>query len=42
MTNFDEREKGFEAKFFHDQNIEFKSAEMVFPSLADFVLALEN
>ena len=24
MTNFDEREKGFEAKFFHDQNIEFK------------------
>ena len=25
-----------------NQNIEFKSAEMVFPSLADFVLALEN
>ena len=25
-----------------NQNIEFKSAEMVFPSLSDFVLALEN
>ena len=24
MTNFDDREKGYEAKFFHDQNIEFK------------------
>ena len=24
MTNFDERKKGFEAKFLHDQNIEFK------------------
>tara|TARA_Y100000590_G_scaffold452179_1_gene594828 strand:- start:63 stop:377 length:315 start_codon:yes stop_codon:yes gene_type:complete len=24
MTNFDERKKGYEAKFLHDQNIEFK------------------
>ena len=24
MSNFDEREKGFEAKFKHDQDLEFK------------------
>ena len=24
MVKFEEREKGFEAKFLHDQNIEFK------------------
>jgi hypothetical protein len=26
MTTFDEREQGFEAKFVHDQDLEFKTA----------------